>query len=566
MADLVVVKGIDEGRKFTLGPGASPIGRDPTALIRLNDTEVSRNHAEILFTQDGFRLRDLASVNGSFVNCKSIQDVLLRTGDQVQVGQTVFLFLCHEDHAGDGVNKEDLFPEAVQGEEFFRTFSLLEKVPDSVGSMVLSDPEKVQGPWLRSALVRLGAIYETIQASSQILDVNLLLERILQLMVKTIAAERGCFLIKKESELSAERHEDQGILTTTFENLEEACHLDGEESLAPLIVSRTVVDHVLREKIGVLVTDAPKDLRFASAQSIISTGVREIICVPVRGRHITLGVLYLDSRRGPEGKQAANLKTGFTRDHLTLAIAIAHQAALAVEDTIHYRARIQNERLAGVGETVAYLSHHIKNILQGLKSGGEILKLGLKDRDDAMLSQGIRLIEKNHARIFDLVMEMLNYSKERTPVKTRVDVGELCQEVVELTTQLAKDKNVELEFQPSQEPIFADLDSEAIHRALLNLVNNAIDALEEKGYGKVWVKVERQQNLVVIRVLDDGPGIPEGMGGKMFQPFQSSKGGKGTGLGLAVTKKIITEHKGWIRIESQPGKGAEFCLGLPLSQ
>src|SRR5690606_27655190 len=106
----------------------------------------------------------------------------------------------------------------------------------------------------------------------------------------------------------------------------------------------------------------------------------------------------------------------FTEDHLSLAIALAHQAALAIEDTRFYQAMLQAERLAAVGQTIAAVSHHIKNILQGLKSGGEILTMGLKENDLPMLQQGWKIVEKNQTRIYDLVMDMLTYSKEREPV------------------------------------------------------------------------------------------------------------------------------------------------------
>src|SRR5262249_31171710 len=173
------------------------------------------------------------------------------------------------------------------------------------------------------------------------------------------------------------------------------------------------MDHVLREKQGVLVSDAASDERFGAVQSIVRFGIREIICVPMNGRHETLGVLYLDSRtptrEAPVRSRAGGL---FTPDHLALAIAIAHQAAFAVDEMRHHQARVQAERLAAAGQTIAALSHHIKNILQGLKSGGEILKMGLHDKDDELLRRGWKIVEKNQRKVEDIVMDMLSYSKE----------------------------------------------------------------------------------------------------------------------------------------------------------
>src|SRR5204862_5931024 len=141
-----------------------------------------------------------------------------------------------------------------------------------------------------------------------------------------------------------------------------------------------------------------------AGQSIVRFGVREVICVPMKGRHETLGVLYLDTHLSAKEMAARQSATGkFTEDHLALAGAIAHQAALAVEETRYYQAMVHAERLAAVGQTIAALSHHIKNILQGLRSGGEILKMGIDDKDDGLLRQGWRIVEKIQGKIYDLV-------------------------------------------------------------------------------------------------------------------------------------------------------------------
>src|SRR5262249_22981653 len=159
-------------------------------------------------------------------------------------------------------------------------------------------------------------------------------------------------------------------------------------------------------------------------------GIREAICVPMKGRHETLGVLYLDTLTSPrELLNQTNPSGKFKEDHLKLAIAIAHQAALAVEDTRYHQAMLQAERLAAIGQAIAALSHHIKNILQGLRSGSEILKMGLTDKNDALLQQGWKIVEKNQGKIYDLVMDMLSYSKEREPAIESTDINRVVEDV-----------------------------------------------------------------------------------------------------------------------------------------
>ena len=224
-------------------------------------------------------------------------------------------------------------------------------------------------------------MYETIQAVSHILDLNQLLDRILELIFQSIEADRGCIMLRASHPQDGT---DGADLPRSAELEPKAVRWrDGVSRQEKIPVSRTIMDYVLREKQGILVSDAARDERFQSVQSIVRFGIREVICVPMKGRHETLGVLYLDTRTTAREVIAAGNPTGkFTDDHLALAIAIAHQAALAVEETRYHQAMVQAERLAAIGQTIAALSHHIKNILQGLQIGGEILKMGIEDKDD----------------------------------------------------------------------------------------------------------------------------------------------------------------------------------------
>lgn len=571
MPSIIILKGLDEGRRFELLIPLSAIGRDQACFIRLQDTEISRRHAEVYKSPDGFRFRDLGSANGCFVNCKSVRDVLLKPGDQIQVGQTVLLFAPL---AGEmGTEPADPFLDSLkikppkEPENFERSFALLGTVPESEGSALLSRPEGAQGDWLRSALARLGVIYETINATSQILDIQLLLDRILGLVLKTLSADHGSVLFSASFAQSAAL-KSQGD-SESYGDFKVVARASAVAGKGDSLISRTVVDHVMHEKIGVLVSDAMNDSRFNAVQSIVRSGVREIICVPMRGRHATVGVIYLDKHpieaaMDIYGAQKRN--SAFEKEHLTLAIAVAHQAALAVEDTLYYNARVQGERLAAVGEAVAHLSHHIKNILQGLKSGGEILKMGVRDQEMPLLEQGLRIIEKNHTRLFDLVKDMLGFSKDRVPALQEKNLVEILTDVVELSAPMAKGNGAEIRFETFAQEVMAFVDPEGIHRTILNLVNNAIDAIREKSYGLIIVGLKQsiEAGFVEIVISDNGEGIAEADLKTIFAPFQSSKGNSGTGLGLAVARKTIEEHKGVIWVESIPNEGASFFVKIPI--
>jgi signal transduction histidine kinase len=415
-------------------------------------------------------------------------------------------------------------------------------------------------------------MYEATQTISHTLDLEQLLERILDLIFKTIQADRGCFMLRSESSLQegSGTGPDTGPTSSSeFEPKAVRWREAREDEKIP--ISRTIVDYVLREKKGILVSDALRDERFQSVQSIVRSGIREVICVPMKGRHQTLGVLYLDTST-PAGQLAASGLLGkFTGDHLALAIALAHQAALAVEETRYHHALVNAERLAAVGQTIAALSHHIKNILQGLRSGGEILKMGLTSMDQPLLQKGWQLTEKNLGKIQDLVMDMLSYSKEREPNIEPTDLNAIVREVLTSLVPRAKEMGVQLKMRLDGSLPEVPVDPIGFHHALLNLVGNALDAVEDREQAKVVVRTDREPIVdavkgawVSIQVEDNGHGIPPEKLADIFRPFVSTKGARGTGLGLAVSRKILREHGGDIRVESTPGKGSLFTMRLPL--
>jgi signal transduction histidine kinase len=550
---LIVIKGTDEGKQYELAEPAVSVGRDSSNRLRLSDTEVSRRHAEFRQTPDGYRIVDVGSANGTFVNNQPVKDALLQPGDHVQIGQSILVYSAGR---GDTVPLSDLADKIsmISKHDLELGSAIVKSIGEAEGSRILAKPDVDTGPWLKNALANLSVMYETIQAVSHILDVNELLERIMELIFRSIEADRGCIML---------RNPDTGQFEPQAARWREG--IDHQEKIA---VSRTIMDHVLQQKQGVLVSDATQDERFSAGQSIVRFGIREVICVPMKGRHETLGVLYLDTRSTARDLIAARQGAGgkFTEDHLALAIAIGHQAALAVEETRYHHALVQAERLAAIGQTIAAVSHHIKNILQGLRSGSDILKMGLADKNEAFLHQGWKMIEKNQARIYDLVMDMLSFSKEREPSVEASDLNSLVRDVMELAAGRAKELGVKLESRLDEKLPLAQIDPEGIHRSLLNIVSNALDAVEGRPNPTVAVATLLEQDGAWVRILviDNGHGIPPDKLQDIFRPFVSTKGSRGTGLGLAVSRKILREHGGDILAQSQPGKQTKFLLRLPI--
>lgn len=228
---------------------------------------------------------------------------------------------------------------------------------------------------------------------------------------------------------------------------------------------------------------------------------------------------------------------------------------------------IESERLSAVGQTVAGMAHYIKNILNGLEGGVYMVNTGLKKDKQPLLSKGWGIVQNNVAKISDLVMDMLTYSREREPELESCSLNDIAQDVIDLMEEKAKESNVKLvsDFDPSIEMCF--LDPAGLHRCLLNLVTNAIDACvfddnREKDWSVV-IKTRKKEDEVQFDVADNGMGMTEEIQEQIFERFFTTKGSKGSGFGLLVTQKTIEEHGGRVSFESEFGRGTTFSLHLP---
>ena len=193
-----------------------------------------------------------------------------------------------------------------------------------------------------------------------------------------------------------------------------------------------------------------------------------------------------------------------------------------------------------------------------------MIDLGLREDVLSRVSSGWRIVKKNNIFMQELVMDMLTYSKEREPEYERSDIKEMIESLISLFKTKADENNVRLNWIPNVSLGAVDVDPKGIKRCLLNLISNAIDACMAVDDGCVNVSVDIIDDVkYCISISDNGCGIQEEDRKKLFQMFYSTKGSKGTGLGLVVTHKIITEHNGSIEVDSTPGKGTTFNVILP---
>jgi two-component system, NtrC family, sensor kinase len=547
---LFVIRGVDQGSRFELSEPTIRLGRDPSSTIPLHDTEVSRHHAELRWIDGEYAISDLNSSNGTFINGQRIRQQQLASGDQLQVGSTLMLY------TGPAEETQEDLAEIVSIGSPTGTIDnsrIVRSVTQQEGSRIFElESELPQNSWLARARSNLQVMYRTALAVSHTLDIDQLLQRIMELIFEWVEADRGCIML-----MDMESKTLQPKVRRTRK---------GVRADERITISKTILDYVTDRNEGVLTSDARQDDRWSAGGSIVQMGVREAICVPMRGRYDVVGAIYIDTSTTAQQLVQKGGANKFTEDHLKLMIAIGHQAALAVEDTRYYSAMVQAERLAAIGQTIATLSHHIKNILQGIRGGSYLIQMGLKDHDEEITRKGWNIVERNQNRISALVMDMLTFSKEREPDLMVANINTVVSDVIELMRVTADEVEVKLEWQPGDPMPDLIFDPEALHRAVLNVVTNAIDAVGERDTpGRVEAKTHYlpQEKLVQITVEDNGPGIPADQMEHLFSPFVSSKKSRGTGLGLPVSQKILGEHGGRILVDSEPGNGCRFTLELP---
>jgi len=229
---------------------------------------------------------------------------------------------------------------------------------------------------------------------------------------------------------------------------------------------------------------------------------------------------------------------------------------------------VRSERLAATGQTVAGLAHCIRNILIGLEGGVNVVDKGMKKQDMPKLRAGWGIVQTSIGRISSLVLDLLDYSKECVPEYEECNLNAIADEVCELMNRKAEESGIEIVRDLDATIGKVSLNPKGIHRCLLNLVCNAIDACvsgQEEGRGNlVRVTTKRESDgALTFQLSDNGCGMSQAVQEKITAGFFSTKGAKGTGLGLLITQKIVQGHGGTVCVDSESGRGSTFTICLP---
>ncbi|NJD91801.1 MAG: PAS domain S-box protein [Geobacter sp.] len=233
----------------------------------------------------------------------------------------------------------------------------------------------------------------------------------------------------------------------------------------------------------------------------------------------------------------------------------------------------KGDRLSTLGTLAAGLAHEIKNPLGGIRGAAQLLEMEITEDDE--LRECTRVILKEVQRVNRIVEELLDLSSPRSLTLTAVNLHKILAHVVFLQQQAVEGRAITFQrhLDPSIPPIMAD--EGRLTQLFLNLIKNAVEAVEDSGIVEISSRIvsdysmtqkgERRSRMIAIEVSDNGAGIPDEEMAQLFTPFYTTKE-RGTGLGLAICQKIVAEHRGMIRGDTEVGKGTVFTILLPLVQ
>ena len=526
------------------------IGRSRENDLLLRDPLVSKLHARILRDGNDWVLEDTGSRNGSLVNGVRQTRCLLRHGDRIQIGPNELRFECGDaapfaQPAGVDQSDIDSFLEWDNSTVAGVRESDNDIVPThTIDVTSVAGLPEVTSPATDRLTLRLKASYAISKAAAATLNLAVILDRVLEALFEIFAsAERAVVMLVDA---------DSGKVRRGAVKFRRS--LDDTD----VHISRTALRQVLSRREALLCVDTALDDRFAAVQSIADYGIRSMMIAPLLFKGQMHGAILIDT---------LNRTAPFTQDDLELLSFAGTEVAACLTNADLHRKALAAEHLAAVGRTVAGLSHCMKNILQGIKGGAYIVEKGLADKTIDRIRQGWNMVKHKNDFMEELVWDLLNLSKARAPDYELTDLNALCTEIVEIGAGKARNSDVEVNFVADKALKNICVDPKGIRRCILNLVTNAVDACLEGG-GDVEVRTfaAEADGMVRVVVRDTGCGMSEETLAKLFTIFFSTKGSKGTGLGLPVTKKIVEEHGGRIKAESRQGDGTTFTVSLPATR
>lgn len=256
----------------------------------------------------------------------------------------------------------------------------------------------------------------------------------------------------------------------------------------------------------------------------------------------------------------------FAAVFFTLASCSFRRSRLFEEKCAVDEALLQSQKLAALGELSSGIAHEINTPLAVIGQEVELIEAHLAHLEPGQakgVAESAAVIKEMVVRCRDITHQMLSFARKRTTVPQRIDVNELVEDMARLVEREAKLSNIEIQRLFDPKLPLVETDAPLLRQVVLNLMNNAVQAVERDGV--VAAITRREGEHIVVGVRDSGKGIPPEVKARMFNPFFTTKPpGQGTGLGLSISLSIVDKLGGTIEVESEPGRGALFEVVLPV--
>jgi signal transduction histidine kinase len=333
-----------------------------------------------------------------------------------------------------------------------------------------------------------------------------------------------------------------------------------------------ILGHVARTGATYITNDAPNDPYFVRTYDA-QTGAE--LAIPLKRDGHVIGVLNLEKPTGSRFSDAEIMAMETLAGQVAAALQNAqlyartekavHELSESIEQLKQAQIQlIQSAKLAAVGQLAAGVAHEINNPLTTISGFSELMLNDLPA--DSPMRNDLALVRREAQRARDVVRRLLDFARQNNPHREPADLNGMLRETVMLMRNAAATKNVNVMEIYSPDLPWARIDINQFKQVVLNLLNNAVQAMPRGGTLTVVTENnDRDVPGVCLRVADTGMGIPPENLQRIFEPFFTTKPpGEGTGLGLALSYSIVRDHNGRIEVNSVPGKGATFVVWIPV--
>jgi signal transduction histidine kinase len=390
------------------------------------------------------------------------------------------------------------------------------------------------------------------KAMVMILDLKSLSKRIIETITQTMGVEKASLFLWSEEKGGYSLFESKNISMTTT---------------TPLLSKNDPLPHYL-QKIGEIIIreELVKGANIPELKDVIKimSLLESEVSIPLISKGQLIGIINLGYKFN---------KDIFSHEDIELLSTLANQTSIAIENARLYedlkrsKSYIRRaDRLASLGTLTAGLAHEIRNPLVAIKTLTQLLPERIDDEE--FRNNFLQIASGEVDRISSLVTELLEFSRPSDPKLELEDINAILDGMILLVSTETKKKQIHMikNYATDLPPI--QIDREQIKQVFLNILLNSIEATKEND--KITVKTRSfmkpgGEPYIQIEFTDTGSGIPEEFIEDIFNPFFTTKS-TGSGLGLSISNQIIQEHKGYIDVESQVGKGSSFFINLPLNQ